>query len=390
MCRWFGVPLVTDVRWIIGSMATAPARGLGAWIALLVAGQSVSAQRLAAPPISATTAELAILVEAGLLSTEGDHLRARLGALPMRGLLLVSDRLDARDALGAPDLSALNTVWSLPRMLDGRRHLDVGCGAGVLALASARAGAVVVGGDVDRRALDAAAVNRALSGIDDARCRFVEADVYDGLPSGPFDLITFNAPLLRVEMATADAGASARYASAPGAEALVLRFLDGVMERLSPDGEALLHAQHTPAVEMRLAALPARVSTVIFAHAPDGTPHALSVIRPSATASQRRVRVPLSPACLHLSRAVIDAYLTPPSLAPDASLRPAPWMELTISRQLGVDGPIRRKLGGVDLTAAEQALLERLDGRPLQDQSFSVDEMANLARFADLGLLISS
>ena len=392
VCRWFGVPLVTDVRWVAGRVPTAPARGLGAWIALLVAGESVSAQRLAAAPISATTAELALLVEAGVLSTDGDHLRARIGVMPMRGLLLVSDRLDERhgSSLGAPDLSALNTVWSLPRHLDGRRHLDVGCGAGVLALATARAGAQVVGGDVDRRALTAAAVNRALASVEESRCRFIEADLYDGLPSEPHELVTFNAPLVRVEMATADPGASARYVSAPGAEGLVLRFLDGLMARLAPTGEGLLHAQHTPAIEAALEALPARVLTVTFASAPDGTPHALSVIRPldGNPASVRRVRVPLSPACLHLGRAVIDAYLSRPSLAVASSLRPAPLMELVVSRQLGVPGPVRRRFGNVDLDAAGQSLLERLDGRPLGGLGLTDEERALVARFAELGLVI--
>jgi SAM-dependent methyltransferase len=389
--RWFDVPLVTDARWVPGPPSRSR-RGLGGWIALLVGGEEVAADTLGvlAPD------ELELLIDAGWVErTDGDRLRARVALLPLFGLLLVSARLDAAgdDAVGAPDVSALNVAASLPQLGAGQRLLDVGCGAGIVALSAARAGARVVGSDVDERALATARLNAGLNGLP---ASFVAADLFDGVGDDRFDVVTFNAPLLRAPLfGDGESGhaAPARYLVSPRGEALALEFLDGLPAHLAPHGEALVHAQLTPAVDERLDALAAgaQVVSLRFAHAPDGTPHALTCIRMGAPAGRRQLRVPLGPACAHLDRAIVDAALAPRRLAPDVTPLAAPWLELRESRVFARPGAstLRALTFGVSaIDADDLALLERLDGRPLGALGLDPDATARLARLADLGLAI--
>src|SRR5262249_45365052 len=126
---------------------------------------------------------------------------------------------------------------------------DVGCGAGLLTLVAARTGAAVFASDVDETIVAWARLNLGLNG------REAELGVGDLFAAAPperrFDLLMFNAPLLRAPLAVADE--MPRYLAAPRAEALALAFLDGLGARLSDGGRALLHAQLTPPVDAALA-----------------------------------------------------------------------------------------------------------------------------------------
>jgi hypothetical protein len=210
-------------------------------------------------------------------------------------------------------------------------------------------------------------LNAALNGvaIDVAVGDLLAAgDRLDDGGDGGFDVVAFNAPLLRAPLAVA-AGDEPRYSASRQGEALALRFLDGVRARQ----HILLHAQLTPAVDAALDAFAARaaVTSIVFAHAPDGTPHALTEIRAGAAPSRRRVLVPLSAACPHLSRAIFDALAAPRTLADDATPLPAPWLELRTRERF--DGVGRHALGttfgGVAVEAEDVALLDRLRGEPL-------------------------
>jgi methylase of polypeptide subunit release factors len=380
---WYGVPLVSDARYV-PPPPSRPRRGLGGAIALLVAGEDVAEDGLGVLPAPARAA----LIDLGLVERVGERLRARVAVLPLRGLLLVSDRLDATadDAVGAPDLSALNLVACLPPLPPGARALDVGCGAGVAALLLARAGAEATGSDVDAGALALARLNARLNGV---AARFVEADLFDGAPAEHHALVAFNAPLLRAPLFS-DGNAPARYLTTARGEALALDFLGGLASRLAPDGEALLHAQLTAAVDARLDELAARAQVVSlrFAHAPDGTPHALTCIRPSGPTGRRQVRVPLGPACPHLRREILDAALAPRALRPDATPLAAPWLELHSSRVFAQPGaPTLRALtfGSHAIDDADLRLLESLVGAPLA--ALDVDA-ERLTRLVDLGLVL--
>ena len=382
--RWFAVPLVSDVRWV-APPADRPRRGLGAAIALWVAGERLPRASLAL----LSDEQLLGLGQLGLLGREtrdGDQVWAQVRVLPAGGLLLASDRDGGSTAVGAPDLSAYNLHGSLPPSLHGKRTLDVGCGAGILALGCARVGADAVGGDVDARALAFAQLNAQLNGLS---ARFVEADLFAGL-DGTYDFVTFNAPLLRAPMATGEGDAPPLYVQSPRGAELALAFAAELLAHRAPDGEALLHAQLTPALQAALTGLATRaaVLSLRFASAPDGTPHALTSIRRALPPERRELAVPLGPLCPHLRRELFDAYHAPRALGPDATPLPAPWLELRTTRQLG--GSYRAiRFGAIAIDDEDVKLLERLTGAPRSALgALEAGEEDRLARLVELGLVI--
>ncbi|MEZ4393333.1 MAG: methyltransferase [Polyangiales bacterium] len=107
------------------------------------------------------------LSDAGVLAREGDRIRARYLLTPMEdGPLVLSDPLWAGDAavMGTSAGTAF-VARTIPRPFDGSL-LDVGCGAGSLALVAAMRGARrVLGVDINPRAVELARFNAALNGV---------------------------------------------------------------------------------------------------------------------------------------------------------------------------------------------------------------------------------
>ncbi len=364
--------LPTDARYLLAP-AGRSRQGLGGWIALWVAGEAVAPAALGRSAPSAE--ERAALVALGLLADDGAALTPRARVLPWRDLVVASPPEEAFD------VSALNVAASLPR---AATLWDVGCGAGLLSVAAARAGARVLASDVDGELVGWARLNAALNGVD------VECAVGDLLAPGAeraFDVVVFNAPLVRAPLAVA-AGAEPRYSASPEGEALALRFLDGVRARQ----RLLLHTQLSPAIDRALAthAASAAVGVVVFARAPDGTPHALVEIRVGEAPSLRRIEVPLSAACPHLGRAVLDALAAPRALADDATPLPAPWLELATRERF--DGGARRALavtfGGQTVDDEDVALLGRLSGAPLSALGLSSSTRDRLCVMIERGHVI--
>jgi SAM-dependent methyltransferase len=371
VCRLFEVPVVSDVRHVaLPPPDRRPRRGLGALIALFVAGEEQNASQLDA-------AALAAFAAADLIEQDGDRVAPRLRLLPVRGIYSAGDPID---------LSAVNCAHCLPTRLDGKRVFDVGCGAGLLALLCARAGAEVTGGDVYEAALDFARRGAALHELE---ARFVESDLFSAA-EGQYDLVLFNAPLLRAPLAAAT-GDDVRYTHSPEGETLALRFLEELPTRLREGGEALLHAQLTPAVDGALLALAARahVLSLVFARAPDGTPHALTQVRTDRAPAHRRVELPLGPYAPHLAREMLDALVLPIMLAPDATPVPAPWLELRESRRLSPAAPdLRLRFGVHTIDTMERDLLLRLDGRDVAALGLDENDRQRLARLAEIGLVL--
>lgn len=346
--------LVTDARYVPAAPER-PRRGMGGWIALWVAGEAVAVEALG--PKAPRPEELEALIGLGLVEDDRVTLRPRVRVLPWSDVVIASPPAEAFD------ISALNLAASLSAK--DRTLWDVGCGAGLIAVTAARAGARVFASDVDGELVEWVRLNAALNGVD------VEAAAGDLFAAGGdcvCDVVAFNAPLLRAPLA--DAGDGPRYTSTPEGERLALRFLDGARAQ----GRIWLHAQLTPAVAAALDGWAARaaVTSVVFAHAPDGTPHALTEIRVDGAPASRRVQVPLSAACPHLSRAIFDALVDnlggSRALRDDVTLLPAPWLELR-TRERFADGGGRRALGttfgGVAVDDEDVALLDRLRGEPL-------------------------
>jgi release factor glutamine methyltransferase len=113
----------------------------------------------------------------------------------------------------------------------GERVLDMGTGSGVNAILAARAGADVVGVDLNPAAVAAARANAERNGVAAA---FAVSDVFSAV-EGAFDLVVIDPPFRWIaprdmtEIAIADEG----YAG-------VGRFFAGIRERLQPDGRVLL------------------------------------------------------------------------------------------------------------------------------------------------------
>ena len=110
---------------------------------------------------------VADLVTAGLLAPSHDGVRSPFLVYPMEsGPWIVSDRLwDGPDAAMGPGSGTAFVARTLPSRIEGTL-LDVGCGAGSLAIAAAMRGASrAVGVDINRRAVALARFNAALNGV---------------------------------------------------------------------------------------------------------------------------------------------------------------------------------------------------------------------------------
>ena len=337
-----------------------------------------------------------------MLEEAQGRLRARVSLTPFLGALVLADRLDARGrhAVRPPDLSAWNVAASLPP--GAPRLVDAGCGAGAILLAAARRGGQAFGFDIDARALAFAELNLLFNQVPEGRVQLALADVRDPPPGSyaPGSTCVFNAPLVRAEMT----GDAPLYLHAPGGESLPLAFLESARGALAqPGGEALCHVQLTEPI-WEAAARGPRSSLVAleFAHAPDGTPHALLALHANSMAEtaaphRARFRVPLGPALPHLRREIVDrlhaaaALLgAEPAQLEEAVVRPAPWLQLVRSEQH--DGHTFRarelRFGGALLDEDDAALLGRCDGRRTSEVARDDDELGRLRGLLERGLLV--
>ena len=259
--------------------------------------------------------------------------------VPVRGALVASDRLDARSpgAVYSPDLSAWNVAASLPSR--PRALLDVGTGAGAVALVAARDGGAR---GRDGRRSPRARVRARQRGAERRHPELDRGGSLRGRRGDAFDVAVFNAPLARARRGDRRRGAALRArARRRAAGGVVPR--RGARARAPGRRGAVPRPAHRRRPPSRRASR-ARLE-IAFADAPDGTPHALARARRGAPASVR-ARVPLGPACPHLARPRSSSGCAPPSSSSPAgrgasrpSLRPAPWLTLARDR-----GPRRRGL----------------------------------------------
>jgi len=134
---------------------------------------------------------------------------------------------------------------ALPNPLSGR-VLDVGCGAGVIGIASARLGACAVDlTDVNLLAIQATTENIRRLGL--AQCRAFPGDVYAGCGEDRYGLIVSNPPFHR--------GKAIDYSVAD-------RLIEGAPAHLRPGGSLLIVANAFLAYGKRMERVFARVETV--------------------------------------------------------------------------------------------------------------------------------
>jgi release factor glutamine methyltransferase len=119
-----------------------------------------------------------------------------LGEWGFRRLTL---RCDHRALVPRPETEqVVERCLELLRDVASPRVLDVGTGTGAIALAlkDERPDARVVALDASADALALARENAELTGLD---VELVHADLHDGLPPGPFDLVVSNPPYVRAD-----------------------------------------------------------------------------------------------------------------------------------------------------------------------------------------------
>lgn len=115
----------------------------------------------------------------------------------------------------------------------GERVLEIGCGSGVVSIHCALAGAEVVCGDMNPRAVALTRMNAAANG---AVLEAVETDVYSNV-EGRFDLVLFNLPYLPVEEGE---GLARAWSGGPDGLGPLPRLLDGAPKHLLPGGRVVV------------------------------------------------------------------------------------------------------------------------------------------------------
>jgi methylase of polypeptide subunit release factors len=140
-------------------------------------------------------------------------------------------RLAANDQVWAPTYYARTFLEILSGYnLAGSTVLDFGCGSGVLAIACAKAGARVVGSDINPHAVKLAKLNARLN---DVRVEFLQSDRFRGLENfkGSVDLIVANTPSLpgRAAEVVDRENADAYNENGDGRELLDVVIREGVM-----------------------------------------------------------------------------------------------------------------------------------------------------------------
>lgn len=137
------------------------------------------------------------LIEAGALREDGEALRAEVDLFPCLGRLVFTDHLTQVPQeeghvyeLGA-DSYALARVTPRRRQ---RRALDLCTGSGIHAILAAFHTDEVFAADINPRALAYSRVNAALNGR--SNVTWLQSDLFEKVPPGPYDLITANPPFV--------------------------------------------------------------------------------------------------------------------------------------------------------------------------------------------------
>lgn len=212
------------------------------------------------------------LVDAGVVVARGAGLVSRLVLSLLDDLFVLSDDIAATGGQGAMGFGA--STIELCRAAFSRAHrvdlaLDLGCGAGTLAMVLSTMAERVVATDLDPRALVVTRANLRLNAIDNVETRL--GDGFAPVRGERFGLVVSQPPFVP-RPAGAD-GSVLMYGGARGDE-LALRLLGELGEHLAPGGTALFR--------LDLAELAAPPS------APEGSPPALEQPTPEVGLRLRR------------------------------------------------------------------------------------------------------
>lgn len=186
--------------------------------------------------------ELAGALEAcGVLIRQGGRVRSLLRLLPFGGVWVGSDDADAQhDPVMGPGATTQELLNTLPRSMPAR-VLDIGCGAGSLALVAARRGATSVTAiDLDPRAVALTAWNARLNELE---LSVHAGDLLEPVVGQTFDLAIAQPPF--VPQPPEVASTTYLHGGSRGDE-LALRLLAELPEILVPGGRALVLMDTAP------------------------------------------------------------------------------------------------------------------------------------------------
>jgi SAM-dependent methyltransferase len=171
------------------------------------------------------------LVGAGALRRAAGALRGGMRLVPFEGLWVASDDMHGRDPVMGPGA----TTQALARVVGPRagRVLDVGCGAGSLALVAAARGAeAVVGVDLHPRAAPWGRINAALNGL---ALEWRTGDLTAPVRGERFDLVVAQPPFV---VQPPDVAATTYLHGGAMGDELALRLLSELPGVLGPGGAA--------------------------------------------------------------------------------------------------------------------------------------------------------
>lgn len=251
--------------------------------------------------------DLDLLAALGLVERTGAGIAATVAMLPVGEALVVSDRADrlrGRDVVALADDSAFHTFGAVRARArrPALRWLDVGTGSGIVPLARPGAATAVRATDIHARAVALAELGAALSGRADLA--LAVADLLDGADrDGPWDLITFNAPIPR---AVVDGGAEVPLYRQSDAD-LAARFWAEVRPLVAAGGEVLVHSWQPAEDYPASLGLPGRVTAVRYTPPEAAIAFGVTAWQPDAAPACRLVRVTLGAHAPHVTRAMLQA-----------------------------------------------------------------------------------
>jgi len=230
LASWAGTDRIAALPAVLPAQVTREPVPAAVALTLFVAGVPLHMDRAKNLPVEP-------LLHAKLLALHGTEIYAPAAILPLGPSLIACDRLDVPDAVDRvswPDDSSHHLVGAIAPNKRRKRWLDLGCGSAFAQLALPNLADVMVGTDINPRAIAYARQGATLSGVDRLEARHVGVDAIDGVRA---DLVTCNAPL-------PDAAALAVWRRAdPGFFSLLW---PAIRRNLIEGGEAILHvARHT-------------------------------------------------------------------------------------------------------------------------------------------------
>jgi SAM-dependent methyltransferase len=206
------------------------------------------------------------------------RVRSPLHLRLVRDLYLFSDYLgDNPDAvMGAGETTAILYRAARPRSRV-KRALDLGCGAGTLALLLADVADFVTGTDINPRAVWISRLNASVNGIDNAEFR--TGDVFEPVAGEQFDWIVSQPPYY--PDGVGGSGLTYLHGGSRGDE-LPARVMRGIPAHLSPSGSAFVFASWPE--DRRAESLPEHDCLELLTNRRElhGTRQSLTIIRPGS------------------------------------------------------------------------------------------------------------